>query len=291
MGLLQNIVRVGASIGWTGVVGVPLLAMLYGRYLFVLLARAFGRRDVADEWIERNALAAGRIAQRYWAPVILRLARIRVARVEKAPIEWARSHVICANHASLFDILALVQVLPPPFRFVAKRELVKWPIFGWALRPAGQIVIDRADRSAAIAEIERTAGHGVRGQVVFFVEGTRSRDGTLRPFKKGAFHFAMAHGLPILPAAICGSHGVLGRVPWWRLRPGRDIHVVFDAAIEPSPASAVDPSAQIDALIAATRERIAVELEGRSVDGVDAAVETTEVDGPVGADRRRRDDR
>lgn len=291
MGLLQNLVRVAACMAWTALVGVPMLLLLYSRYVVVLAARALGRGEIADEWIERNALQGGRIAQRYWAPVILRIVRIRVTSIALAEIDWNRTHVVCANHASLFDILALIQVLPPPFRFVAKRELVRWPIFGWTLRPAGQIVIDRSNRAAAIGEIEQTAGHGVRGQVVFFVEGTRSRDGRLRPFKKGAFHFAVDHRLPIVPTAICGSHGALGRVPWWRLRPGREIQVVFGPRIDWAHGGGTDRHEHVDALIERTRSWIATELGRHSVDGVHAPVQAAEVDGAVGADGRGRDDR
>jgi len=286
MGIVQNFLRIGAGIVWTALLGVPLLAILYTRYVAVLIARRLGHPAAADHWIEQNALFAGRFAQRYWAPVILRLGAIRVSKIERVPIDWQRSHVVCANHSSIFDILALVQVLPPPYRFVAKRELVRWPIFGWSLRPAGQIVIDRSDRAAAIAEIEQTAGVGVRGQVVFFVEGTRSRDGSLRPFKKGAFHFAQDHNLPILPTAICGSHGVLGRKAWWRMRPGRPIRVVFGAPIERIGAEANDVVGGIDAMIAQTRDRIASELTANSAHGVDATVESTEIDGAIGTDSR-----
>lgn len=285
MGLLQNVARVAAGMLWTAILGVPLLILLYSRYVVVLVARAFRRRSFADELVERNALDAGRIAQRYWAPVILRLGRIRVSRIERVPIDWRRCHVVCANHASIFDILALVRLLPPPFRFVAKRELVRWPIFGWALRPAGQIVIDRSNRAAAIAEIEQTAGSGVQGQVVFFVEGTRSRDGNLRPFKKGAFHFAREHALPVLPTAICGSHGVLGRVPWWRMRPGRQVRVVFGRPIEPQREGGSADGASVDRLVAETRTCIAGELAAHSIDGVDAPVESAEEDSAVRTDR------
>src|SRR5262249_60845222 len=120
------------------------------------------------------------------------------------PIDWPKPPVFCPTHSSLFDILALVRVVPPPFRFVAKRELLSWPIVGWALRPAGQIVVDRSDRARALRSIAEAALRKIRGQVIFFVEGTRSRTGQLLPFKKGAFHFAVDHRIPVLPTAIRG---------------------------------------------------------------------------------------
>ena len=262
MNIAQNIVRVALGMAWTAIVGLPLLVLLYSRWAVALLARRAGNEACAGALIERNALSAGTVAQRYWAPALIRLARIRVRRIDRAPIDWQRTHVICANHASIFDIIALVAVVPVPYRFVAKRELLKWPIIGWALHPAGQIVIDRSNHDAAIATIESETRGGVRGQVIFFVEGTRSRDGRLRRFKKGAFHFALDHDLALLPTAICGSHGVLGRTVWWRMKAGREIDVVFREPIDPR---RIDGGAEKDQRIAKAIDRvrnsIAAELE------------------------------
>lgn len=262
MNVLQNIVRVLLGMTWTTVVGLPLLVVLYARYSVALLAKALGRRELADSLIERNAISAGNVAQRYWAPVLNKLARVTVTSRETAPIDWRRTHVLCANHASIFDIIALVAVVPVPYRFVAKRELLKWPILGWALHPAGQIVIDRSDRRAAIARIEEEGSGNIRGQVIFFVEGTRSRDGKLRRFKKGAFHFALDHELPILPVAICGSHGVLGRTAWWRMHVGREIRIVFREPIDPRNIAAdAEKTERIPAAMECVRASIAAELD------------------------------
>ena len=179
--------------------------------------------------------------------------------------------MICANHASIFDILALVRVVPIPFRFVAKRELTKWPIIGWALRPSGQIVIDRKDRVGAIRAIAEAAMRKIRGQIIFFVEGTRSRTGELLPFKKGAFHFAIDHALPVLPTAICGSYAALARVPWWRQNPGRTIEVRFGV-----PLPVEHPAHEsVESLMAATREQIAGELAASPFEGKQSSFEAT----------------
>ena len=264
MHAVQNIVRVALGMAWTAILGIPLLVVLYARYLVALLARGLGARDWASAEIDRNAVSAGVVAQRWWAPALIRLARIRVNRIDRDSIDWSRSHVICANHASIFDIIALVSVVPVPFRFVAKPELLKWPIIGWALHPTGQIVIDRSDRAAAIEAIEREVRDGLQGQVIFFVEGTRSRDGRLRRFKKGAFHFALDHGLPLLPTAICGSHGVLGRTVWWKMHGGREIEVVFRSPIDPeSLLAGADKPARLEAGIEAVRRAIGDELARR----------------------------
>jgi 1-acyl-sn-glycerol-3-phosphate acyltransferase len=176
-------------------------------------------------------------------------------------IDWNDSHVVCANHASVFDILALASVVPPPFRFVAKRELLKWPIIGWTLRPAGQIVVNRADHSSAVEKIGREAVRPIHGQVIFFVEGTRTKTGDLLPFKKGAFHFALDSAMSVLPTAIVGSFSVLAKLPWWRVHPGRDIEVVFAKPIALSAAAGEEGrSSEVQRLLEATRAELAAAL-------------------------------
>jgi len=261
MMLFLNLVRVVLAGVWTTLLGTPLIVALYARYAYGLLRATLGRRELLDQALEANARLAGWVAQRLWAAGLLVLAGVRLRVRELAAIDWGVAHVICANHNSLFDILALIRVVPPPFRFVAKRELLRWPFVGWALRPAGQIVIDRADRANALRNLAAAARRKIRGQVIFFVEGTRSRTGVLQPFKKGAFHFAIEQQLPILPTTIRGSYAVLAKLPWWRLRTGREIEVLFGRPIEPPLPSADEPAAAaVQALLGATRDQIPAAL-------------------------------
>ena len=227
-----NCLRISLCAAWTAVVGAVILAVIYPRYWYGLLRARLGRSDILDRVLEANARFAGWMAQELWTRVLLILTGIRLRARELIPIDWSRTHVICANHASLLDIFALIRIVPPPFRFVAKRELVRWPVFGWTLRPAGQIIVDRGDHRGALRTIAEAALRNVRGQVIFFVEGTRTRTGELQPFKKGAFHFAVGNHLPVLPTAIRGSFAALARRPWWRLQPGNQIEVLFCPPIE-----------------------------------------------------------
>jgi len=261
MNALTNLVRLFAAALWTAIVGTPLIIAIYLRYWYGLLRARLGRRDLLDRALELNAHLAGWVAQRLWASVLLAIAGVKLRVREIVPVDWNVPHVLCANHASLFDILALIRVVPPPFRFVAKRELLKWPIVGWALRPAGQIVVDRADHSDALRNIAEAAVRKIRGQVIFFVEGTRSRTGQLMPFKKGAFHFAIDRQLPVLPAAIRGSYAVLAKLPWWRMHPGREIDILFCRPIDPPPVPAEEKkSAAVQSLLRNTRERMSAAL-------------------------------
>ncbi|HET7228633.1 MAG TPA: lysophospholipid acyltransferase family protein, partial [Longimicrobium sp.] len=87
--------------------------------------------------------------------------------------------VIASNHISWFDVFALASIIEVQYHFVAKKELLKVPLFGRALEAAGHITIDRSNRERAIESL-RAAGEKIRhtpGAVVIFPEGTRSRNG------------------------------------------------------------------------------------------------------------------
>ncbi len=195
---------------------------------------------------------------RLWSRLVLKTYGVRVRPVCDPGFDPSQAYVYIANHQSQFDIPALVLAMPCDFRMVAKRELLYIPIFGWALWLGGFIFIERNDRERAIRRLERTLGTFRRGtSIVVFVEGTRSPDGHLLPFKKGGFILAMKAGVPIVPVSIHGGHQVLPKGSL-RVRPGT-IHVIFGAPISTSGYSPDSPSK--DELIARVRERIAAGLQ------------------------------
>jgi len=130
-------------------------------------------------------------------------------RVEASGLEHVRSTktaVYMSNHQSVLDIGAIVSSLPVSWRFVAKKELTYIPFFGWALGLSDQVVIDRGNRRRSVESLRRAAER-VRGgvNVIIFPEGTRSRDGSLQPFKSGGFHLAIDAQVPIIPVTVSGS--------------------------------------------------------------------------------------
>lgn len=118
--------------------------------------------------------------------------------------------VFVANHVSFVDIWVLVGYLPGTVRFLAKRELLRVPIFGWAMKSAGHIPIDRQNRRAAVDACGE-AGMLIRAgtSAIVFGEGTRSRTGELLPLKKGAFVLAIQAGVPVVPVYLEGTYEVL----------------------------------------------------------------------------------
>lgn len=128
--------------------------------------------------------------------------------------------IFFANHTSLLDPPLIVSTLPCRPVFVAKKELRWVPVLGWAIWLAGFILIDRRNQKKAYASLADAAARIRAGQsVAIFPEGTRSKDGALLPFKRGSFTLAMEAGVPLVPLAIHGGHGILP-VGAWRTRGG-----------------------------------------------------------------------
>lgn len=179
-------------------------------------------------WDER---AAYRVC-RGWARANLRVCGVHVHVRRLAVLDPARPYVFMSNHRSQFDILAAVEALSEfQLRWVAKKELTRVPFFGWALKHAGHVIVDRSDHEQAVASLRAVREKMGRGiSVMIFPEGTRARpDQELLPLKKGGFMLALDTGFPVVPLAIRGSAAVLPRNSR-RIRAG-DIDVVVGVPI------------------------------------------------------------
>lgn len=187
---------------------------LNGRFIWVSMFTAFITAIVAssailiaffrlpESWLD--------IGSRIWARSILRVSGMTVT-FEGLENFSSESAVLISNHQGFYDILVLLAYLPRPPVFVAKASVFRVPLFGQAMKAVGHIPIDRSNREKAIASIQKGTLNlkKHKRKVVFFPEGTRTRDGEMKPFKKGAFVFAIESGLPLIPLAIEGSYQAL----------------------------------------------------------------------------------
>jgi 1-acyl-sn-glycerol-3-phosphate acyltransferase len=164
-------------------------------------------------------------APRTWARALLAVAGVRVRLHNAERMRSDRAQVYVANHMSWFDVFTLAAILPRP-KFIAKAELGRIPLFGRASRACGMIFIDRDNRKAAFAGYEDAAHRIKRGaSIVVYPEGTRGKEYTLRPFKKGPFVLAVASAAPVVPTVLHGTKEVFGRGSWL-VRSG-EVHVHF----------------------------------------------------------------
>ena len=150
------------------------------------------------------------INNRLWAKGVFLLCGLRlvVRGIEK--LDFTRNYVYVSNHASLLDIPAVIAGVPDQIRLVYKKELEKIPVFGWGLKWGSYIGIDRGNRAEAMRSIEEAARKIREGASAFlYAEGTRTLDGKLQPFKRGAFNLAVRSGVPVVPLTINGTFSIL----------------------------------------------------------------------------------
>jgi len=144
-----------------------------------------------------------------WASTILSASGVKVIVEGKENLTTDRFSIYAANHMSSFDIMAMVKAIPETARFIAKKELFKIPVFAQGMRASGMIEVDRGNSAAARASMDRAIKTIKDGcSVIIFPEGTRSKDGTIHPFKKGGFILAIKGGIPVIPTVIQGSQHV-----------------------------------------------------------------------------------
>ena len=143
---------------------------------------------------------------RVWAWIILHISGVSLNISGREKLDKKRSYIIISNHQSHFDGPAIALSLGLQFRWIAKKELLKIPIFGHALKAMGNIFIDRTNKDIAMQSISEGLNQLPKGVgVMVFAEGTRSEDGSIGRFKKGGFAAAIQTGFPILPVTISGS--------------------------------------------------------------------------------------
>jgi 1-acyl-sn-glycerol-3-phosphate acyltransferase len=209
---------------------VAVLATTVGG-LSAIIAGLFGVEDRAGGIFDHTP--------RVWSRVILWAAGIKTVVHNPERMAGTEPRVYLSNHLSWFDIPALAGALPR-YKFVAKAELFKIPVFGPAIKAIGMVPMERQNRKAAF-EAYKVAADKIRSgsSVVVFPEGTRGQSYAIRPFKKGPFVLAIAAGVPIVPVLLHGTYDVLPK-GGWLVRSGQfDIHL-----LEPVPTAGLDYSAR-----------------------------------------------
>jgi 1-acyl-sn-glycerol-3-phosphate acyltransferase len=203
-------------VAWT----VGILATIVGATIVVITALFDDTSPLIDQTI------------RAWSRMWFWASGSRLVIRGEASIDPDQSYVVVSNHLSSLDIMTCFLAVRLPIRFLAKKELFKVPVLAQGMRAVGIIEVDRAARSAVHASVNRQAKALIekRRSLIIYPEGTRPRDGVMKPFKKGAFTIAIASQLPVLPLSIHGSYQAWPPGQPWIF--GGKVEVVVDPPIE-----------------------------------------------------------
>ncbi|MBW7856466.1 MAG: lysophospholipid acyltransferase family protein [Ignavibacteriaceae bacterium] len=171
------------------------------------------------------------ILSKVFSKWILFIAGVKLKIEGKENLDKHANYIFISNHQSYFDIPVLMQAIPNVVRFIYKDTITKIPIFGWGMYLGGYIPISRENPREAIKSLKYAAERVNKGiSVVIFPEGTRSTDGTLGDFKRGAFMLADFAKVQLVPVAISGSIDIMSRTKF-KIKSG-DVTVKFANPVE-----------------------------------------------------------
>jgi 1-acyl-sn-glycerol-3-phosphate acyltransferase len=162
----------------------------------------------------------------------VRLAGVRTRVVGLENLDRTRNYIYMSNHASNIDPPLMLPLVPYRTSVLVKKELFRYPLLGKIMEIGSLVPVDRGDREAGIAAVQAASDVIHQGiSMTIYVEGKRSYDGKLLPFKKGPFYLAMESNVPVVPVTISGTHFVMpkGR---FAIKPAL-VDVIFHPPIEP----------------------------------------------------------
>jgi 1-acyl-sn-glycerol-3-phosphate acyltransferase len=182
-------------------------------------------------FITGNVMFLYRISM-WGAKTGVRLTGVKVETVGLDRLDPSRTYIFMSNHASNIDPPIMLPLIPKRTSVMARHELFDYPLLGKAMRLGSLVPVDRKNRESGIAAVRAASEVINKGiNMTIYVEGGRSFDGRLLPFKKGPFYLATECGVPVVPVTIVGTHDVMpkGR---FAIKPGR-VTVIFHDPIEP----------------------------------------------------------
>jgi 1-acyl-sn-glycerol-3-phosphate acyltransferase len=158
---------------------------------------------------------------------------VRVETVGLDQFDHSRSYIFMTNHVSNLDPPIQVPLIPKRTSVMVKKELFKVPILGRSMRMGSMVPVDRGNRDAGIEAVRAAKSAVDQGlNMIIYVEGQRSFDGKLLPFKKGPFYLAVECGVPVVPMTIVGTHDAMPKARF-SIKPAQ-VKVIFHPPIEPN---------------------------------------------------------
>jgi 1-acyl-sn-glycerol-3-phosphate acyltransferase len=182
-------------------------------------------------FITGNVMFLYRISM-WGAKTGVRLTGVKVETVGLDRLDPSRTYIFMSNHASNIDPPIMLPLIPKRTSVMARHELFEYPLLGKAMKLGSLVPVDRKNRESGIAAVRAASEVINKGiNMTIYVEGGRSFDGKLLPFKKGPFYLATECGVPVVPVTIVGTHHIMpkGR---FAIKPGK-VTVIFHDPIEP----------------------------------------------------------
>lgn len=179
-------------------------------WIFIILDTAFwGTLSILSIFISPGG-SLSKFCEKWWGRTILKACRIKVRVTGLENISRDQIQIFASNHQSFFDIWVLCSTIPVKFGWIIKKELKRIPFLNAHMKIMGYVTIDRSDREKSLASMDQAAEQ-IRGgsRIMIFPEGTRSRDGKLRPLKKGLFHLCLKTRVSVVPIYIHGTINIM----------------------------------------------------------------------------------
>lgn len=182
-----------------------------------------------------------------WSRFMCCLSWNRVTVKGRENIRKGQSYVFASNHTSIYDVFLIYGYIGVPFKWIMKKEIATWPFVGWACKAAGFLFINRQKGREAFRTLQEAKHVFTDGvSLVVFPEGTRTHDGEIAKFKRGAFEIARAVELPIIPMRIDGGFHVM---PYNKIYPiPGPLTLTILPEVEFHPADHDDELVQIEAI-------------------------------------------
>ena len=200
---------------WQWVVGVPVFALIT---LFTAITTMIFIHWRNSEWLHR--------IQQFWSRSFFYLLFVPVEITGAENICPGQSYVFVSNHQSMSDVFLIYGWLPVIFKWIMKKELRKIPFVGTACAAAGHIFLERGRTKSVVGTIkqaERVLHDGVC--VVIFPEGTRTNDGQVGRFKRGAFGIAEDLDLPVIPITLHGCFSLMPKGRFYAVHTPVSMHI------------------------------------------------------------------
>ena len=189
---------------------VNLIKYYVQMFFLAYFSAYYATKFVIWQNVLKNKMAIFAICDQ-WSKKLLKIGGIKI-KVHGSLPKDSSNFVYVSNHSSLWDIPLILSAVDDNIRIMYKKELEKIPIFGYGLKKSPFIAVKREEARNAMSSIESTVKSMKEGSsVLVYPEGTRSKDGNIGEFKRGAFLLAEKAGKPIIPLTIIGSFDIMGK--------------------------------------------------------------------------------